>query len=354
MSRLRLLLGIVPCLAAPSFAQSMPGMDMKGMAMPGMAMPAPSKPPAHKRKAAPAKAQPHHATPHDHGEMAMPPGHDMSSMPGMDMPKTPAAHDMATMDGTAMAGTALQAGSSLPPPPPMDHYADRFYAPADMERSRRQMMREDGAALQHQLLFNIAEIQAQSGHDGYRWDAEGFIGGDINRLWIKSEGEGRFREGVDHAEVQALYGRAIGPYYNLQLGVRQDIRPSPSRTYATIGIEGLSPYRFETEAALFVSTRGDVLGRIEALYDQRITQRLILQPRVELNLSAQDVPQDRYGAGLVDAELGLRLRYEVRREFAPYVGLSWDRKAGKSADYARADGDKASSTSFVVGVRGWF
>jgi len=339
-----LLLGMA-LLATPSLAQSMPGMDMKGMVMP-----APPRAPAHHRKTPPAKpaakAAPHHAMSHDHGDMTMPMGHDMS--------QPPAAHDMTAMDGVAMTGTALPAGNAPAPSMPMDHYADRFYAPADMERSRRQMMREDGGGLQHQLLFNIAEIQAQQGHEGYRWDAEGFVGGDINRLWIKSEGEGRFHDGVDHAEVQALYGRAIGPYYNLQLGVRQDIRPSPSRTYAALSIEGLAPYRFETEAALFVSTRGDVLGRIEALYDQRITQRLVLQPRVELNLSAQDVPQDRYGVGLVDAELGLRLRYEVRREFAPYVGVSWERKAGKSADYARADGDRISSASFVAGVRGWF
>ena len=121
-------------------------------------------------------------------------------------------------------------------------------------------------------------------------------------MWLKSEGA--FREGVESAEVQALYSRAVGPYFNLQAGVRHDFRPSPNRAYATVGFEGLSPYMFEVEGALFLSIKGDLLGRLEGYYDQRITQRLILQPRVEFNRSAQDVAQNRLGAGLTDAELG--------------------------------------------------
>src|SRR3546814_608984 len=147
---------------------------------------------------------------------------------------------------------------------------------------------------------------------------------------IKSEGEGVLggRNGtfMETAEIQALYSRALDPYWNLQAGVRYDFKPNPSRTYATVGIEGVAPYWFETEAALFLSNKGDVLGRIEGYYDQRITQRLILQPRVVLNLSAQDVPKTRIGAGISNAEFGLRLRYAARREFAPYIGVSYDRK----------------------------
>src|SRR3546814_11929731 len=116
---------------------------------------------------------------------------------------------------------------------------------------------------------------------------------------------------METAEIQALYSRALDPYWNLQAGVRYDFKPNPSRTYATVGIEGVAPYWFETEAALFLSNKGDVLGRIEGYYDQRITQRLILQPRVELNLSAQDVPETRIGAGISNAEFGLRPRSEA-------------------------------------------
>ena len=154
--------------------------------------------------------------------------------------------------------------------------------------------------------------------------------------------------------MQALYSRAVGPYFNLQAGVRHDFQPTPNRTYATIGFEGLAPYMFEVEGAVFLSNKGDLLGRLEGYYDQRITQRLILQPRAELNFAAQDVPENRIGSGLSNAELGLRLRYEIRREFAPYIGVSWDRKVGDTARFSRAAGDDATAKSIVAGVRVWF
>jgi copper resistance protein B len=170
----------------------------------------------------------------------------------------------------------------------------------------------------------------------------------------QDRGSGAFGEGVEDAEIQALYSRAIGPYFNLQAGIRYDFKPNPSRTYATIGFEGLAPYWFEVEGAVFLSDKGDVLGRLEGYYDQRITQRLILQPRAELNLAAQDVPENGIGSGLSDIELGLRLRYEITRQFAPYVGVSWDRKLGDTADFARAAGEDPSTTSLVAGIRLWF
>ena len=236
----------------------------------------------------------------------------------------------------------------------MDHYADRQFPPAEMALARRKMMAEEGGQTLSQVMFNLAEVQVRQGRDGYRWDGEAWFGGDINRLTIKSEGEGVFRRGVESAEIQALYSRAIGPYFNLQAGIRHDFQPSPSRTYATIGFEGLAPYWFEVEGAAFLSDKGDVLGRLEGYYDQRLTQRLVLQPRVELNLSAQDIPENRIGSGLVDAELGLRLRYEITRQFAPYIGVSYEAKTGKTADYARADGEDPTTTSLVAGVRIWF
>lgn len=215
-------------------------------------------------------------------------------------------------------------------------------------------MKESGDGRFSQLLLNIFEYQAHSGRDGYRWDGEAFYGGDINRLWIKSEGEGEFRRGVDTAEVQALFSRAVDPYFNLQAGVRQDLGRGARRTYATIGFEGLAPGMFELEGALFLSQKGELLGRVEGYYDQRITQRLILQPRVELNFSAQDIAANDTGSGLVDGEVGARLRYEISRQFAPYLGVSYLRKVGDTARYARAAGEDVHATSFVVGVRFWF
>ena len=245
-------------------------------------------------------------------------------------------------------------GNAPAPPLPTDHAADSVYGADAMAMGRHHLQQHHGGQNFSQVLLNLAEYQFRNGRDGYRWDGEAWFGGDINRLFIKSEGEGAFREGIESAEVQALYSRTIGPYFNLQAGVRQDLGPSPKRTYATVGLEGLAPGFFELEGAVFLSNKGDLLGRLEGYYDQRITQRLILQPRAELNFAAQDVPENRIGSGLSNAELGLRLRYEIRREFAPYVGVSWDRRFGDTARYARADGDRATSKSIVAGVRVWF
>jgi len=371
-----LLAGSAMLLAMPAIAQdSMQGMDHSNM--PGMPMPAEKPAPAKPaKKPAPKKATPKKAAPAkpaqsmegmDHSTMpgmAMPqtapagdkamPEMDHSSMPGMGMPADHTGHDMGTMHGMEMTGTALPAGSAPAPKPPMDHYADRQFPPAEMERSRMEMMHEQGGQAFYQVMFNLAEVQVRQGRDTYRWDGEAWFGGDINRLTIKSEGEGVFRQGIESAEVQALYSRAIGPYFNLQAGIRHDFQPSPTRTYATIGFEGLAPYWFEVEGAAFLSNKGDVLGRLEGYYDQRLTQRLVLQPRVEFNLSAQDVPENRIGSGLVDAELGLRLRYEITRKFGPYIGVSYEAKMGRTADYARADGEDPTTTSLVAGVRIWF
>ncbi|KFL48787.1 copper resistance protein CopB [Sphingobium sp. ba1] len=154
--------------------------------------------------------------------------------------------------------------------------------------------------------------------------------------------------------MQVLYSRAIDPYFNLQGGIRQDFGRGPDRTYATIGVEGLAPGMFEVEGALFLSTKGDVLGRVEGYYDQRITQRLILQPRAEVNFAAQDIPENDIGSGLVNIELGARLRYEFSRQFAPYIGVSYLRKAGDTARLSRLAGEDVHATSFVAGVRFWF
>ena len=278
-------------------------------------------------------------------------------MPGMQMPSDAhAGHDMAgmSMEGVAQTGTALPAGNAPPSPVPTDHAADRAYSPQEMTMARDHLQNHHGGQTFYQVMLNLADYQFRNGHDGYRWDGEAWVGGDVNRLVVKSEGEGAFRKGIESAEVQALYSRAIGPYFNLQGGVRQDLGPLPKRTYATVQIEGLAPGMFEVEAAAFLSNKGDLQARLEGYYDQRITQRLILQPRAELNFAAQDVPENRIGSGLSNAELGLRLRYEIRREFAPYVGVSWDRRFGDTARFARADGDSATSKSIVAGVRVWF
>ena len=270
-------------------------------------------------------------------------------------PAQPAADPSADPHaGHVMPATSPPMPAAAPPPIPTDHAADALYDPAVMARARAAMIRENGGMTFSQLMIDRAEYRAHKGGDSYHWEGEGWIGGDINRLAIKSEGEGAVDGALHSAEVQALYSRAIDPWWNLIAGVRHDIRPQPQRSYATIGIDGLAPYWFEVEAQAFLSDRGDAHFRIEGSYDQRITQRLILQPAAELNVAVQDVPELGIGAGLSDVELGLRLRYELAREFAPYVGINWERRVGDSARFARAAGEEASTTSLVMGLRFWF
>ncbi len=332
---------------------SMPGMTMPA-AKPAVRarakpVPKPATRPAARRSAKPAARgapQPYAAPAMDHSTMDQP------------------TMDHAKMDHGAMApaagvaeklGTDLPPGDAAAPPPPLPHYADRIWDPAAMARGRAIMMGPDGGGQRFaQVMVNIAEYGIRNGRDGYRWDGEAWIGGDIDRLVLKSEGESDVGGGLEAAELRALYSHAIGPYFNLQAGVRQDIRPTPARTFATIGVAGLAPYWFEVEAAAFVSTRGEVLGRVEAYYDQRLTQRLILQPRAEFNLSAGDTRRIGLGSGVTSADLGLRLRYEVRREFAPYVGVSWERALGGTARIARASGRDPGGAALVLGIRTWF
>ncbi|WP_156022470.1 copper resistance protein B [Sphingobium indicum] len=275
-------------------------------------------------------------------------GHDMHGMKAMPIPEA------APNDKEGRIGTDLEPGNAPPPPVAGDRAADTYFGPAAMAEAQSALLGEHGGMKFHKVLFNIAEYQARNGRDGYRWDASAWFGGDIDRLALESEGEGNFGEASHHGELQALWSHAVDPYWNLQGGVRQDFGKGPDRTYATIGIEGLAPYWFEIETAAFVSTKGDVLARIKGEVDQRITQKWILQPRLEANFAAQDIPESGIGSGLSNLELGLRLRYELRKEFAPYVGVSWERKFGDTAHYARAAGENASSTSYVAGIRFWF
>lgn len=251
-------------------------------------------------------------------------------------------------------GTALPAGNAPPPPVPAANAADAVYGTPAMEMGRHHLQEGHGGQKLAQILLNVAEAQFRKGRDGFEWDGEGWYGGDINRLWLKSEGEGAFGHSPEKAEIQALYSRAIDPYFNIQGGLRYDFKPNPSRVYAVAGFEGLAPSFFEVEGALFLSNKGELMARLEGYYDQRITQRLIFQPRAELNFAAQSSREIGVGKGLTDAELGLRLRYDIRREFAPYVGVQYRRAFGDTRRYLRDEGEKAGDWSVLTGIRMWF
>ncbi|MEO6113897.1 MAG: copper resistance protein B [Sphingomicrobium sp.] len=369
--------------AALAFAVSTPAAgQMDHSNMPGMRMPAPVKKPAAKRPVAkkpaterpaardastpPKKrtavpADPH--TGHDMSTMPAQPapavdphaGHDMSTMPVEPAPATDphAGHDMGAMESGSPAGTDLPAGNSPPPTVPTDHAGDIVYGTDAMNMGRHHLNEFHGGQKLYQVIANIAEYQLRKGGDAYEWDAEGWYGGDINRLWVKSEGEGTVGGPLEKAEVQAFYSRAFDPYFNWQVGLRYDFKPDPSRVYAVVGIEGLAPSFFDVEGALFLSNKGELMARAEGYYDQRITQRLILQPRAELNFAAQNSREIGVGAGLSDAEIGVRLRYDIRREFAPYIGVQYRQAFGKTRRYLRDEGEDAAGWSLLAGIRMW-
>jgi len=255
----------------------------------------------------------------------------------------------------AVADAPAAAPSATPAPnAPADHAADAYYDPAAMARARETLRHESGGMPNSMLLIDRMEWRPGPGAHGYAWEIEGWTGGDIDRLAIKSKAEGSFDGSADEMEFQLGWLHAIDPWFNVRAGVRQDLQPRPHRTYAVLAVEGLAPYWFELEGEVFLSQKGEVMARTEASYDQRLTQRLILQPRAEVNLSAQDVPELRMGSGFTSVELGLRLRYEIAREFAPYVGINWDRKLGPTVRYARAEDENPDALRFVAGVRFWF
>lgn len=181
------------------------------------------------------------------------------------------------------------------------------------------------------------------------WDFDGWIGDDENKLWLKSEGE-QLEDSTHKAEFWAIYSRNISEFWDAQIGLRQDIQPEPT-TYFVAGFDGLAPYLFETQAHVFVSDRGDTSLRLRQENDLLLTQQLIFQPYFEVNIFAQDVPQQDIGAGIANGEIGLQTRYEITRKFAPYIDLSYERKFGETASIAKEHGDANDDFIASIGVK---
>nr|WP_314188245.1 copper resistance protein B [uncultured Brevundimonas sp.] len=342
------------------------GHDMSTM---GQTAPAPAMPAGHdmstmqsgQQPAAAAQPDPHAG--HDMSTMrqtapasAMPAGHDMSTMGQM-----PPGHDMSAMAMPPDVPTSAD-NPGRPPEMPLPpgatsgpaHAADTLFDPAEMAAAREQLRVENGDVRTTAVIIDQLEATFADGEEAYAWDAQGWTGGDINRFWWKSEGEGAFDGEVEEAEIQALYSRAFRPFFDFQTGLRQTYRPEGDRTDLVVGIQGLAPYWFEVDAAAFLSNKGELTARAEAEYDQRITNRWIVQPRAEVVLSAEDIPELRIGSGLSTLQIGARLRYEFRKEFAPYVGVEWTKSFGNTADFLEADGRSSEDTRLVVGIRAWF
>ena len=225
--------------------------------------------------------------------------------------------------------------------------------PQQMQAARQQLYASHGDSIISTFMLERLEYTSNEGDPLAVWEGQGWVGGDIQKLWLKTEGEYLLDEGdFEEAELQALYSRAIHPFWDVQLGIRHDIEPDPSRNYLVTGIQGTAPYWFEIDGAFFLSNKGDLSARLEAEYELRLTQRLMLQPRVELNAAFSDDEAIGVGSGLSTVQAGLRMRYEISRQFAPYIGVSWNRAFGDTADLS--DDDDESTTSVVAGFRIWF
>jgi copper resistance protein B len=197
------------------------------------------------------------------------------------------------------------------------------------------------------------ELRNTEGSDPIVLEAQGWVGKDLNKLWVKVDVENVSGK-TDEAELQFLYSKAIAPYWDVQVGWRHDKMPTPNRDWFAVGFQGLAPYFFEIDAAAFIGNNGQTALRLEAEYEIMLTQKLILTPEVEINAYSKDDEATGVGSGLSDIELGLRLRYEIRREFAPYIGVNWNKTYGDTANFSRDEGEDVSDTQFVVGIRAWF
>nr|WP_298720663.1 copper resistance protein B [uncultured Steroidobacter sp.] len=234
----------------------------------------------------------------------------------------------------------------VPPDPPQHQMGDMS------EAEMAEMMDMDDTALFGMVAFDQLEWRDTNEGNALAWDGRAWLGNDYDKAWFKAEGE-RF-DGDYEGSAELLWDHVFSRWWSWQAGVAHDFGAGPSRTWAAFGVQGLAPYWFEIEALAYVGEEGRTSARFSAEYEMFLTQRLILQPKLEFKLYGKDDPANRIGAGFSDAELGLRLRYEIRREFAPYVGVVWSRKFGETADLVREHGDEVEEAQWVAGVRVWF
>lgn len=293
-------------------------------------------------------------------------------MPGMSMPMKPSqpvemqhlrfgnmigvrpkagglAEGMQDMKIPSMQGMDMSMqGGNAPPDARSPNYSDGY------RYTNMPGMAMSDHAKEGMLLIDQLEVAHDNhGNNAVFLDGQFWYGEDFNKLWLKFEGEQAHGK-LEDLRTEALWNHAISTYWGTQLGVRHDFGEGPGRTWAAFGVEGLAPYWFETEATVYVGQNSRTAARVQFEYEELLTQRLVLQPKFEVNLYGKDDPARGVGSGLSDAELGVRLRYEFKREFAPYVGVVWRQRYGRTADFARAQGQPPSELQFVAGLHFWF
>ncbi|MDQ2733973.1 MAG: copper resistance protein B [Pseudomonadota bacterium] len=315
-----------PHTAAPMDHANMPGMhhDMPGMATPAKEADVPK------------------------------PAMDHSAMPGMSHAPMPEAAEKQPMDmGTTermdmdSMMKSMQGGPAPADARDPDTYAD------GLENGHMPGMDMADNANHVQVLLDRVEQFHSSQSNGQAVDAQAWAGGDIDKLWLKVDGE-RADGKLGATRTEALWNHAIATYWGLQAGARHDFGDGPGRTWAAFGFQGLSPYWFDIQATAYVGQSGRTALRFEAEYDLLLTQRLVLQPDIKVSLYGKNDPDRDIGAGLSDIDAGLRLRYELSRKFAPYIGVVWNRKFANTARYARGSGNAVQGTAVVIGLHAWF
>jgi copper resistance protein B len=248
---------------------------------------------------------------------------------------------------TAAGKNSTGEAEHVAPEPPQQVMGDMSY------KSMVSVMQMDDTVNIGHVLFDQLEWRNTANGEDTAWDARASYGGDFNKALIKTEGEYAHDE-FDGARAELLWDHIFSRWWSAQLGVREDLGVGPSRSWVAIGVEGLAPYWFDIEATAYVGDEGRSALRFDAEYDLLFTQRLILRAEMEANLYGKADPERQIGSGLSDAQVALRLRYEIRREFAPYVGIVWQKKFAGTADYAEAAGSYVSDVQAIAGIRFWF
>lgn len=282
---------------------------------------------------------------------------DHTSMQHASMEPTSTQH--APMDHTKMDHTLPTKAATQPPASPTGTTLPREPIPQPTAEdiaaafAPLQSHAMHSAGVNHYVLLDRLEAFDTDRSSGQDWEARAWIGGDIDRLWLRSEGE-RHDGRTQAAFLEAFYGHAISPWWDLLVGARQDIGAGEHRSWAAFGVQGLAPYKFETEATLYVGSGSRAALRLEGEYEVLLTNRLILQPRVEADIALTNDNSRGIGSGLEEVEVGLRLRYEITRRFAPYIGWVHSRSFGDTARNAVIEGEAARDSRFVAGLRIWF
>ncbi|MGH8325187.1 MAG: copper resistance protein B [Steroidobacteraceae bacterium] len=259
------------------------------------------------------------------------------------------AESMRGMSMSAMKGMEMGSmqGGSAPADARSPDYSDG-YRYTDMPG----MAMSDHAKLAMLYLDQLEYAYDNHGRSSAFFDGDAWYGEDFNKLWVKAEGE--YAEGaLEDLRTEALWDHAIASYWDTQLGLRQDSGRGPGRTWAAFGIQGLAPFWFDTEATIYIGEQGRTAARVQFEYEELLTQRLVLQPKLEANFYGKSDPQRGIGAGLSDTELGVRLRYDFRRQYGPYIGVVWRQRYGRSAELARSEGYPAGDLQFVAGLHVW-